>query len=624
MGKHPRKRQKTNASSMPLGDGDNARLEMLLDDESKDDEERRLESMLFGVKYVPRGKGKSKEPDDGEEGGDALDFGGRGMDHLLDNDLFFVDDGADEQPIMPSVDSDGDEDQSDDEDNSASSSSDSEASTSQPSLANITSKSKRKPPAWTDPTDVNPNSSVSLLSGPTRLRKLRQGPDEDTITGREYETRLRQQFERINPEPAWAKKARKIRRGDVDASDEEEANDIFSSTSGILKKKDTGKVVLKQGQLSIERLRDANQAVQGSGNGEVRVLAFHPSPAVPVLCVASADRRVRLFNVDGHLNPLLTTLHLPNLPLTSPTSALFHPRGTSILLSGPRPFFYTYDLQTGTSAHHARGLWGTTFGSISDNTSSVSSRRKRGSGSTADKGEAMSLTAFSPSGELLAVAGRNGYIHLVDWKSGAGQVIDSLKCASSGGGGGIHGVWWNAAGSDDHLTVLTGDAEVYLWDVGQRRCVRRWKDEGGFRGAGRALAGTAAGNGYLAVGANTGFVNLYGSESFSSDGFNLNANPKPVKTIGNLTTAISTLRFNHDAQILAVASKEKKDSMRMIHLPTATSFSNWPTSSTPLGHVSAIDFSARSEYVAIGNTKGRVLLYHLKEYGAPTAERWGF
>ena len=59
-------------------------------------------------------------------------------------------------------------------------------------------------------------------------------------------------------------------------------------------------------------------------------------------------------------------------------------------------------------------------------------------------------------------------------------------------------------------------------------------------------------------------MNLYGSDSFSSDSSNLNANPKPVKTIGNLTTAISTLRFNHDAQILAVASKEKKDSMRMV------------------------------------------------------------
>ena len=86
MAKHPRKRQKTH-SSLPLGDGNNARLEMLLDEESKDDEERRLESMLFGVKYVPRGKGKGKELDDSEEDEDALDFGGRGMDHLLDNDV---------------------------------------------------------------------------------------------------------------------------------------------------------------------------------------------------------------------------------------------------------------------------------------------------------------------------------------------------------------------------------------------------------------------------------------------------------------------------------------------------------------------------------------------------------
>lgn len=57
-------------------------------------------------------------------------------------------------------------------------------------------------------------------------------------------------------------------------------------------------------------------------------------------------------------------------------------------------------------------------------------------------------------------------------------------------------------------------------------------------------------------------------------------------------------------------------SLAQIHLPSLTSFSNWPTSSTPLGHVSAVDFSARSEYIAIGNTRGRVLLYHLKDYGA--------
>jgi U3 small nucleolar RNA-associated protein 18 len=55
----------------------------------------------------------------------------------------------------------------------------------------------------------------------------------------------------------------KIRRGDIDGSDNEEANDIFSSTSGVLKKKDTGKIVLKRGQLPSERLRYANQAEPG-------------------------------------------------------------------------------------------------------------------------------------------------------------------------------------------------------------------------------------------------------------------------------------------------------------------------------------------------------------------------
>lgn len=242
----------------------------------------------------------------------------------------------------------------------------------------------------------------------------------------------------------------------------------------------------------------------------------------------------------------------------------------------------------------------------------------------------MDVSAFEPTtGSMLAIAGRGGYVHLVDWKSGAGQVIGSLKCSS--GGGGVKGLWWTpsssgltselTAGSREYLTVLTGDSEVYLWDVGERRCVRRWKDEGGFRGSGRVLTGSGSGSGWLAIGSNTGLVNVYGSDSFSppvSMASSLSwpgLSPKPVKTIENLTTPISTLRFNHDAQVLAIASKEKKDSMRLVHLPSLTSFSNWPTSSTPLGHVTAVDFSSRSEYMAIGNTRGRVLLYHLKAFG---------
>jgi len=196
-----------------------------------------------------------------------------------------------------------------------------------------------------------------------------------------------------------------------------------------------------------------------------------------------------------------------------------------MLLSGPRPFFFTYDLQQGTSTMHRRGLWAS--GDIFDDSAvlGVGRRRKRAgeSGGASGGGSTPSTithTAFSPcTGSLLAVAGRGGVVHLVDWKSGAGQIVGSLTCTSGGGGGGggIQGLWWVPGGANDialgnengretadnekHLAVLTGEAEVYIWDVGQRRCVKRWRDEGGYRGAGRVLAGSGrVGSGWMAIG----------------------------------------------------------------------------------------------------------------------------
>lgn len=50
------------------------------------------------------------------------------------------------------------------------------------------------------------------------------------------------------------------------------------------------------------------------------------------------------------------------------------------------------------------------------------------------------------------------------------------------------------------------------------------------------------------------------------------------------------------------------------HLPSLTVFENWPTAGTPLGRVTSLDFSNGSEYVAIGNSRGKVLLYSLHHY----------
>jgi len=45
-----------------------------------------------------------------------------------------------------------------------------------------------------------------------------------------------------------------------------------------------------------------------------------------------------------------------------------------------------------------------------------------------------------------------------------------------------------------------------------------------------------------------------------------------------------------------------------------TIFSNWPTSKSPLHYVHSTAYSPNSGYLAIGNARGRVLLYRLHHY----------
>ena len=56
----------------------------------------------------------------------------------------------------------------------------------------------------------------------------------------------------------------------------EGVGDLLSSTTGILGVENGRRknVVLPQGTLAIERVRNANHSVQGSGSNNARVLAF--------------------------------------------------------------------------------------------------------------------------------------------------------------------------------------------------------------------------------------------------------------------------------------------------------------------------------------------------------------
>ena len=168
----------------------------------------------------------------------------------------------------------------------------------------------RKTPAWTDPDDAT--LEVSLASS-ARLRKLRDASEEDAVKGLEYERRLRRQFVKMNPTPEWATAARRKRRrkeSEVNADADVLTQDLdilLTSSGGILGRK--SRTHLDPGVLSIERLRDANQAAPAEG--EITASQFHPSPQVSMLLVASSDRRIRLFNVRVFRSLLTIKSYVP-------------------------------------------------------------------------------------------------------------------------------------------------------------------------------------------------------------------------------------------------------------------------------------------------------------------------
>jgi U3 small nucleolar RNA-associated protein 18 len=150
------------------------------------------------------------------------------------------------------------------------------------------------------------------------------------------------------------------------------------------------------------------------------------------------------------------TIHIPSLPLSK---ASFHPSGSSLLLAGTRPYYYTYDLAAQQCIRSPRNLFGSAPSPSSPNT--------------------LATHRFSSDGKLLAVAGRRGHVSIIEWNNGAGAVVAELR---SGRGGTVEDLQWSHDGSE--LSVLGGrdGAEIEIWNVGERRIARKWRDDGVFGG----------------------------------------------------------------------------------------------------------------------------------------------
>ncbi|CUM64226.1 uncharacterized protein PRCAT00001820001 [Priceomyces carsonii] len=444
---------------------------------------------------------------------------------------------------------------------------------------------------WEDSDDER--IQISLM-GSSKVKKLRSYEEETSINGKSFLRRLRSQFEKIYPKPEWVEKLEmdpEIHLSDEyydgDENDENRhrpgENDsnavlrILSSTQKFIINKQLK--LISPNKISISRLKDVSH--QNNSKAAIQSMSFHRSH--PLLITGGFDRTVRVFHIDGKVNSMVTSLHFRNSPIST---CQFSSIGTEdnqnvIFAAGRRRYMNKWDLNSGQVEKISRLYGHEKFQ------------------------KSFEYFKISPKGTFIGLTGSSGWCNILSGLTG--QWVNGFK---------IEGtiVDFEFSKDESFLIVINSAGDVWEYNLAstfnsknmQSKIIRRWQDDGSVGVTKMKLGGQR--DRWLAIGTNNGFVNLYDRNTFS------NGNPKPFKVIENLTTSVSNLSFSPDGQILCISSRAKRDALRLVHLPTGSVYANWPTSGTPLGRVTAVDFSPNNEILAIGNEAGKVTLWRLNHF----------
>lgn len=458
-------------------------------------------------------------------------------------------------------------------------------------------------PAWEDSDDDR--LTVSLAGNP-RLRKLRVSEGEDVVSGRDYTRRLRRQFEMLHPVPEWAqtRPTKRRRRSSAGSDSSVSSNDMDIDESNLSTLplarllQDAGSLTrtqsvpgkrakLRPEVLDIQRTRDIPLAQPSA----ITSLSFHPEYSVILSSGPASTLFLHHIAPTAHPtpNPLLTSVHIQNTPLN--TSAFLQPKGDKIFFSGRRRYFHTWDLPSGTIQKVNR-IYG-------------------------HKEEQRSMERFkiSPCGRYMGLVGSSkkggGVINVLD-----ANTTQWIAAARIEGKNGVADFAWWANG--EGLTVVGKGGDVGEWSVESKSFLARWIDDGSIGATVIALGGKhgpkpLGGDRWVVIGSQSGVINIYDRRCFASGNeITVKERPEPNKRFEQLTTPTSNLEISADGQLLVFSSKWKKDALRLVHLPSCTVYRNWPTSSTPLGRITAVAFSSGSDMLAVANEAGKIRLWDIR------------
>ena len=318
-------------------------------------------------------------------------------------------------------------------------------------------------------------------------------------------------------------------------------------------------------------------------------------------------------NSDTHNpNPLLTSLHIKRTPLKT---TAFHPspNDSRIFLSARRRYFHVWNIATGSVEKVSR-----VYGHQHEQ-------------------RTMEEFKLSPNGKYMALKGSarkgGGVINILD--ASTLQWITQVRIQSRRGVADF--AWW---GDGNGLCIAGKNGEVTEWSI-KDGVVGRWMDEGAVGTTVIAIGGNSGreawigGDRWVALGSSSGIVNVYDRRAWIEEqraskkkvledeetNGGIPPTPKPLRALDQLTTPTSHLAFSPDGQILLMASRWKHSALRLVHLPSATVYKNWPTDKTPLGRISAVAWGRPTEedekegcvaQLAIGMETGRIRLWEIR------------
>ncbi|XP_049668689.1 U3 small nucleolar RNA-associated protein 18 homolog [Accipiter gentilis] len=418
-----------------------------------------------------------------------------------------------------------------------------------------------KKPAWVDEDD-EAEENVDMTH---RYRKdFMKSDAEKMLTKKNLKRRLEEQFQRaMGGVPAWAdlENRKKSKRTSSD-SDSDEDDNLLCRTGNFVSNSES----LPRGILKMKTCLPANQ--ERLANGRLATVQFHPS--AQVVMTAGHDRSVSLFQVDGIRNPKIQSIYLESFPIYK---ACFSVDGEQVIATGTHhKMFFVYDMMSG---------------------SIIPIQKVRGV-------EERFLRNFevSPDGSFMLLIGTSGYLHLLSMKTK--ELISTMK---------VNGRCTASAFTPDSSKIYSysKEGEVFIWDVRSRKCLHKFEDEGSLEG--KCIA-VSKNNQYVACGSASGVVNLYTTDVCLKEN-----RPKPVKAVMNLVTSATCVTFNPTTEILAVASREMDEAVKLVHIPSYTVFSNFPVFRRKQIYLTqSMDFSPRSGFFSVANNKGKALLFRLKHY----------